>query len=261
VPELPDVEVFRRRLAASGLRRRIDRVDVRDSRLLRKVQRERLRRALEGRRLSSTRRHGKHLFVRITGEGWLVMHFGMTGRLDHVRKDERDPPHTRLSLHFVDGSAVHLVDQRRLGFVTLTDDPDRYADDERLGPDAVSLGLAEFRDAVRSYRGAVKAALMEQSVMAGIGNIYSDEILFHARIDPRDKTAALDDRALQRLHRQTGRVLGLAADRGADPERVPSTWLLPHREDGVSCPRGRGTVRKIKLAGRGAFYCPECQGR
>jgi formamidopyrimidine-DNA glycosylase len=252
--------MFRRRLAANGLRRRIERVRVWDARLLRDVPASRLRRSLEGSRLQSTRRHGKHLFARIAGDGWLVMHFGMTGRLDYLHHDEkRRPAHTRLSLHLTDGSVIHLVDQRRLGFVTATDDPDRYAEDADLGPDALSMGFADLREAMRSYRGGVKAALMEQSLIAGVGNVYSDEILFQARIDPRTQTTALDRRALERLHRQTRRVLALAADRGADPGRVPDTWLLPHREDGAPCPRGHGKVRKIRLVGRGSFYCPDCQ--
>jgi formamidopyrimidine-DNA glycosylase len=100
---------------------------------------------------------------------------------------------------------------------------------------------------------------MDQALLAGIGNIYSDEILFRARVDPRRAASRLDDASLRRLHRQIGRVLRMATDRDADPERFPRSWLLPHREDGAACPRRNGEIRKYRIAGRGAFYCPGCQ--
>jgi formamidopyrimidine-DNA glycosylase len=100
---------------------------------------------------------------------------------------------------------------------------------------------------------------MDQEAIAGIGNIYSDEILFQARVHPRAAAAGLSDASYHRLHRQVRRVLTMAADRNADPDRMPRSWLLPHRQDGLPCPRGRGTVCKISISGRGAFYCTECQ--
>lgn len=259
MPELPDVEVFRRHLAATSLHRTVERVRVSDTTALRETSRPRLTRALSGQELTRTRRHGKHLFADLSGEGWLVMHFGMTGYLQHTKDGERPPRHTRVLVAFADGSSLAYVDQRRLGFVSLADAPDEYAEAHRLGPDALTLSAADLRDLLQHRRGAVKSALMDQELVAGVGNIYSDEILFHARIDPKAPAAALDQAAVRRLHRQLMRVLRLAADRGADPERLPDSWLLPHREDGAPCPRGNGEVRKFTMSGRGAFYCPACQ--
>jgi formamidopyrimidine-DNA glycosylase len=259
VPELPDVEVFRRRLAATGLHREIAGVDVRDPALPRRLSRQRLGRALTGHELERTRRHGKHLFAAISGGGWMVLHFGMTGRLEYSRGSEVDGEHTRLTLRFADGSRIAYIDQRRLGFAGLTGDVDEYVEKEALGPDALSLSPAALCELLRARRGAVKSVLMDQTLVAGIGNIYSDEILFHARVDPKAPARTLDETACRRLHRQIGRVLRMAADRGADAERVPRGWLLPRREDGARCPRGNGEVRKFKISGRGAFYCPACQ--
>jgi formamidopyrimidine-DNA glycosylase len=258
MPELPDVEVFRRRIAGSCLHRRIETVRVHDPRALRDVSKQLLGRRLKGAELDTTRRHGKHLFAALSSTGWLVMHFGMTGFVEHSR-DKQPDPHARLTVQFDDGSRLFLVDQRRLGFASLTDDPDAYAQEAGLGPDALDLSYAQLRDLLRARRGGVKAALMDQSLVAGVGNIYSDEILFHARIDPRARTADLTDAAYRRLHRQVGRVLRLAADRDAEPARMPRTWLLPNREDGAPCPRGNGEIRKIRMSGRGAFICPGCQ--
>jgi formamidopyrimidine-DNA glycosylase len=257
MPELPDVESFRRHLERTGLRREIRRVRVLDPASLRDVSRQRVSRELKGRRFVSTRRHGKHLFTELPGSRWLVVHFGMTGRLEHG--DGPPPRHTRVVFELAGGSWLAFVDTRRLGFVSLTADVDHYVRAEGLGPDALDLSYAELRDLLRSRRGALKSALMDQSVVAGVGNVYSDEILFQARLDPRVPASEVDDAGYRRLHRQLGRVLRTAADRDADPARVPRGWLLPNREDGVPCPRGRGEVRKVKLAGRGAFWCPVCQ--
>ncbi len=259
MPELPDVEVFRRRLAATALGQPVRRVEVPDETMLRDTSRQRLGRALKGNVLVGTRRHGKHLLAETSGGGWLVLHFGMTGRLLHLQDGEPSPDHTRAVLHLADGSRVVLDDQRRLGFVAVVDDDEAYVSAQDLGEDALRLSYPQLRDLLRGRRGALKPALMDQSVIAGIGNVYSDEILFHARLHPRTSAAGLDETSLRRLHRQTRRVLRTAADRGADPERVPRTWLLPHREDGAACPRGDGSVRRFKMSGRGAFYCPLCQ--
>lgn len=163
MPELPDVEVFRRRLAATGLHRRIDRVRVHDSSLPRAVSRRHLQQALTGRELQRTRRHGKQLFAAVSGGDWLVLHFGMTGLLDYHRDGEPDDDHTRLTLRFEDGSRVAYVDQRRLGFVTLMSNLDAYVEDEPLGPDALALSPGALRDLLRERRGAVKSVLMDPS--------------------------------------------------------------------------------------------------
>jgi len=259
MPELPDVEVFRRRLAATGLHRQVADVEVHDTSLPREVSRQRLQKVITGHELKRTRRHGKHLFAAVSCGQWLVLHFGLTGLLEYHRDGEPDDDHTRLTLRFGDGSRVAYVDQRRLGFVSLTPDVDAYVEHEPLGPDALEVSQAALRDLLRSRRGAVKSVLMDQTVIAGIGNIYSDEILFQAGVDPRAPARSLDDAACRRIHRQLRRVLQMAADRSVDVSRMPRGWLLPHREDRAPCPRGNGEVRRFRLSGRGAFYCPACQ--
>lgn len=259
MPELPDVEAFRRHLSAGSLQRPIARVEVVDPYLLRDTSRQRLGRALKRTTLVGTRRHGKHLFAETSGGGWLVLHFGMTGFLRHCAEDAPRPEHTRFVLHFDDGSLLAFADQRKLGFVSYTTDADEFLRARDLGPDALRLSYAELRDLLRARRGALKSALMDQSLISGIGNIYSDEILFQARLAPKRGAADLDAGEYRRLHRQLRRVLQLAADRGADPDRLPDSWLLLHREDGAPCPRSNGHVRKFTMSGRGAFHCPACQ--
>jgi formamidopyrimidine-DNA glycosylase len=100
---------------------------------------------------------------------------------------------------------------------------------------------------------------MDQGRIAGLGNIYTDEVLFQERVDPRSSARGMDDAAYRRLHRQVRRVAALAIDRGADPDRLPRTWLLRSRDEGAACPRGHGTVRRYRSGGRAGYYCPTCQ--
>jgi formamidopyrimidine-DNA glycosylase len=258
VPELPDVELFRRRLARNGLHREIERVEVRDRRLVRGVAPDRLRRVLRGRELTSTRRHGKNLLISIDGR-WLVEHFGMTGYLERLREADTAPGHTRLLLHFADGSAMAYVDQRRLGSIRLVDDPGDLVAEDGLGPDALTLTESDLGELLDSRRGGIKTALMDQELLAGIGNIYSDEILFQARLHPRTPARELAESERRRLYRQMHRVLETAIARHADPDRMPRGWLLPHRQDGARCPRRNGTIHRLRIGARGAFYCPACQ--
>lgn len=227
--------------------------------MLEGVSRRRLRETLTGAELATTRRHGKHLFVRAGDDGWLVLHFGMTGQLEHIGSDDEIPEHTRFALRFDDRSVLALDDQRRLGHVSLTDTIEEYVAANDLGEDALRLPESALRAALSARRGGLKAALMDQALMAGIGNVYSDEILFQARLHPRVRPPDLDPSAGHRLHRQIRRVLTIAADRGADPGRVPRGWLLRHREDGARCPRGNGRIEKYRISGRGGFLCSGCQ--
>lgn len=260
MPELPDVEVFRRRLGRTSLHRPVERVQVRDELLLYGVDRRTLDRSLRGRSLERTHRHGKHLLVDLSDDGLLVLHFGMTGYPAAGEGAPPSEPHVRFVLTFGDGRWLALVDQRRLGRVALTGSLEEYVTRENLGPDALTLGAVDLRDLLRSHRGSVKATFMDQARIAGLGNIYTDEVLFQARVDPRSPAGRLDDASCRRLHRQLHRVVDLAVDRQADPRRLPRTWLLPHREDGVPCPRGRGTVRRFRSGGRNGYWCPTCQG-
>lgn len=256
MPELPDVEVFRRTVAGSSLHRPVARVRVLDEYIVRGRSGRSLAAKLRGVSLETTARHGKQLFVTLSSGSFLVMHFGMTG---YVSTDEDPPRFTRVVLEFEKGRPLAFVDMRKLGFLAVVDDLEEHRRQSGLGPDALSVSLRELRDLCRGWRGGIKALLMEQEAIAGIGNIYSDEILFQARIHPRRRADQLSDAEMSRLHRQLARVLEMAIERRVDPQHVPRGWLLRHREDGTACPRGNGVIERITAVGRSSYVCPQCQ--
>ena len=261
MPELPELEVFKQYVDSTSLHQNIETIEVKNGKVLGGISAGELKRGLEGRRFESTRRHGKHLFVELGDGEWLLLHFGMTGSLKYYKDADEEPTHARVLISFGNGYHLAFDDQRMFGKVDLIEDPDGYVEKQQLGLDPLDVDFTAFRQRLEGRRGEIKATLMNQRVFAGIGNIYSDEILFQVRLHPKTSVERLDESSLHDLHEQTRRVLRAAIERGVDPGGLPDSYLLPHRREGEDCPRGNGKVQKTKAAGRTAYYCPTCQPR
>ncbi|MFI6033846.1 Fpg/Nei family DNA glycosylase [Streptomyces sp. NPDC051315] len=259
MPELPDVEGFRKTLASCAKGRVIRRVEVRDAGVLHGVSGRRLRDALEGRRFTEPQRHGKWLLAR-TGDGpILVLHFGMTGRLVCGRPDDAVEAHDRVLFTVAGGHQLRYRDQRKLQGLWLADDD---SDVEGLlagqGPDAMAVDREEFEAALCAHRGKIKTVLTDQSVLAGLGNLLADEILWRAGLRPADRASDLTQAERRRLYTHMRRTLRLAVTAGCVPPR--DSWLTGHRDDPApACPRCGGPLRRTRMAGRGTVWCPRCQ--
>jgi len=259
MPELPDVEMFKRYLDATSLHQRISGVDVESAYVLKGVSARELAHRLKGRCFECSRRHGKHLFVRANGELWLRLHFGMTGSLQYFKREQQPSKHTRVLFVFARTHCLAFEDQRKFGEVGLVKDVDDFLKKRALGPDALDLRLSEFRAIFEKHRGAVKAILLNQKFIAGIGNIYADEILFRARMHPATETSRLGDKAITKLFRATHHILEKAITAKADVNQMPRSWLLPHRGKGGKCPRCGRNLRSARIGGRTAWFCAHCQ--
>jgi formamidopyrimidine-DNA glycosylase len=259
MPELPDVEVFRRYVNATALHQRIEHVHVESTSILRDTSPQGLGRALNHKSFQSTSRHGKYLFIKVETDQWLVMHFGMSGHVKYFQGKQDIPDYTQILISFVNDHHLAYIAPRKLGFIGLTDKPDTIITAEQLGTDALGLTEKQFMEMAAARRGGAKAWLMDQQTIAGIGNIYSDEILFQAGIHPRMPVSDLDKKALQKLRQAINKVLHTAIDAKVDPQKMPSNFLLPHREEGGHCPNCDGPLETVKTGGRTAWYCPQCQ--
>ncbi|MGO4424252.1 DNA-formamidopyrimidine glycosylase family protein, partial [Streptomyces sp. MCAF7] len=199
MPELPDVEGFRRVLASCAEGRRVEGVEVGDAGVLRGVTSQRLRRELTGRRFDVPERHGKWLIARTDGPT-VLLHFGMTGDLTCHVHDDPPHPHDRVTIVLDDGHDLRYRDQRKLRglWLAATDaDLDRIMGDQ--GPDALSVSRAELDKRLVGRHGRVKATLTDQSVVAGLGNLLGDEILWRAGINPARRTDELTPEERARL--------------------------------------------------------------
>ena len=263
MPELPDVAGFKKYLDATSLHQTIDTTHCYDGRFIKETSRRRLQKHLKGARLKGTRRWGKWLFVDLDTGGELVLHFGMTGQLNYGHAEADLPEHTRLELDFENGKRLAVVSQRMIGQAGYTDDVDAFARQHDLGIDALDgrLDADAFIERMQSRRGSLKSALMNQSVLAGIGNVYSDEILYQARLHPASRVKALDRPALRTVHKKVRHVLKTASKWGGDSSCAPRSWLLGHRGADGQCPGCDGQLKSTKINGRTAWFCPNCQAK
>lgn len=259
MPELPDVESFRRYVDATCLHQTIDDVTLPDAALLAGVSRRRLAQTLPGTQFEKTARHGKHLAVHLAEGHWLLLHFGMTGSLKYYQDAEQEPEHTRLLIRFDNGYHLAYINQRKLGRIRLVDNFTEFTKREQLGPDAAEISRATFRQLVIGGRGTIKTRLMNQNIVAGLGNVYVDEILYHAGYHPASKTSQLNAADANALHRTMRRVLATAIKHRGVPGDMPASWLLPQRDGDGQCPRGHGKLETTKVSGRTTYFCPACQ--
>ena len=258
MPELPDVEVFRRYLEQHTHGHRIRDVHVLNPELLEGIDARHFRERIRGHTVSGTHRHGKYLFMDLGADLHVVLHFGMSGYLRKLASGETPSRHTRVLFDLDDGLLAYVV-PRKLARIGLVSSRAELIAAKGLGLDALDkrLDLDTFHRLLTG-RGTLKCALMNQSLIAGVGNVYSDEILFHARLDPRRALATLDEREWHRLYQSMQQVLKEAISRGAEPQRLPQGWLLRHRRAGQRCECG-GNTAHLSLCGRSAYFCPACQ--
>ncbi len=260
MPELPDVELARRTLEEAAAGRRFTGAAVEEPGLLAEgLTAEALDEAVAGAGLAGGRRHGKQLFGGLEGGPWLRFHFGMSGFLAWTDGDGAPSDYPYVTFGLEGGRRLAFDCRRKLGEIELVDDPDAWAEEHGLGPDALALGADGFVEAMEGKRGMVKTALMDQSRMAGVGNEFSDEVLHRARLYPRAKMADLDPDDRRELYAILEETLRTAVDRGMEPDALPGDWLLPDRREGADCPRCGGAITRIEISGRGCYLCPDCQ--
>jgi formamidopyrimidine-DNA glycosylase len=259
MPELPEVETFKRYLDSTSLHQQITGVEVRDAYVLNRISARQLARRLKGRRFENSYRHGKHLFVRAGNKLWLRLHFGMTGSLEYLKPDEVAPKTARVIFHFADNCRLAFDDQRKFGEIELIESVGEFLQRRGLGPDALEINVWQFKAILGKHRGAVKAILLNQQLIAGIGNLYADEILFRARMHPATDAASLSDKNLRRLFRATQHVLEKAIALKTDFNRLPKSWLLTHRGKRGKCPRCDRALRSATIGGRTSWFCAHCQ--
>lgn len=273
MPELPEVETIRVQLAPAVTGRTIERVRILDPLLVAPERPEPLVRKLKQRKITGLERRGKYLLFRLAGGDTLVIHLRMTGTLtllDHEPSGE-DKRYLRLVIFLDNGSFLILRDPRRFGKTMLLEGDAATTYWDKLGPEPLSSAFnqAALGRALAGRSRAIKPTLLDQQLIAGIGNIYADEALFEAGIRPQKRSGDLSDKEIERLAssiRQTlkraiklqGSSIDSYRDSRGNPGRFQETFRV-HRREGEPCPGCRGRVKKIKLGGRGTYFCPRCQ--
>lgn len=257
MPELPDVEMFRRE-AAKALNQRIMAADFGNTKLV-KASRKDLNEHLIGKAFTTATRVGKNLYLAAADGSGLAMHFGMTGSLQYTGAGDQDPKYLIFSLKLENNHKLQYESRRKLGSIHFSKNIHNHIAEQDLGPDALDIKKRDFLEKIKSSNTMIKVLITDQSFIAGIGNVYADEILFQARIHPRQKASQLSHKMMEGLYEQTQNVLKTAISKQADVKKLPGKYLLPLRKKQGKCPVCEGNLQQLKISGRTTFFCPSCQ--
>ena len=277
MPELPEVETIRRELDKEVVGKRIKKVDVSGMRSIRRhPNKKHFIGKLEGQKLTKVKRQGKYLLFTLDSGDLLVVHLGMSGQLRRAANKDAVEKHTHVVMTFTQHGQLRFIDPRTFGelFITaaeeLTDDVPELA---QLGVDPVEtpMSWARFGEMLMAHRVKLKSFLMDQSILAGIGNIYSDEILFDAGLRYDRMTDSLSTQEIRRLYRSVVSVLHDAIKYGGstledeqyvDLHGKPGEYQEHHEVYArykEACRRCRTPIDKAKFSNRTTFFCPGCQ--
>jgi formamidopyrimidine-DNA glycosylase len=274
VPELPEVETVLQGLQKRALGRRILAVEVRHPGVIIGSPKQ-FAAELEGRTIVSIRRKGKALALQLEAEGapprYLLVRLGMTGQFIVLAREAPVAPHTHVLLALGERDELRFRDVRRFGRLRSCTPEEVEAAFDRLGPDAQQVTEEQFLSAMRSRRGAIKSWLMNQQLLAGLGNIYADESLFVAGIHPLAQPGRVSTAKARRLSRAVKKVLdhavklqGTSFRDYVDIEGRPGNYeprLRVYQRTGEPCRRCGQPIRRIVVAGRSSHFCPGCQPR
>lgn len=270
MPELPELEVLRRQAKSELVGRTIDAVTVNQPKAI-NVSRPEYTSRVEGCSIESVERKGKYLTLHLDSDDSLVVHFAMGGALVLRDSAEHDPDHVPFVFAFSDGEFMHAIDWQ-LGSIRIYNTDYLYQPNGpigQLGPDAwddIESG-EELREVIGGTRGGIKARLMKQEIISGIGNAYSDEILFEARLAPKVPTDDLHDEDFDAIYRAIRDVFQAAIEAGGEGFTdlygnvgTAQDAFAVHGREGEQCPGGcGGQVEAIRISGRTGYWCPRCQ--
>ncbi|MHC1680984.1 MAG: Fpg/Nei family DNA glycosylase [Methanomassiliicoccales archaeon] len=257
MPELPEVEMARDIAHRNLLNSQVRQVEVLDPRMLKDITPDALVRKLRNQDIVGTGRHGKNLFV-CFNEGALYIHLGMSGSISFSEDTDWHSPHERLRI-IADRGVMILDDPRRFGRFGLVRSMDHLIADNELGPDALTVPDKVFISRLEGRKGSIKPLLLDQRVVAGVGNLYADEALFQERLHPTTKIDSISRTELARLGKRIRTVLESSISVRTDFSRLPEGYLLRDRREGAPCPRCATELVAIRVGGRTTVLCPACQ--
>jgi formamidopyrimidine-DNA glycosylase len=265
MPELPEVETIRRELAKKAVNKKIVGVKVNKSKVIKEPALTGFKRGLIGEEISEVKRKAKLLIIKLREDKFLVIHLRITGWLLYGKED----PRARVVFNLSDGAALNYMDSRLLGELRLRKDYQDLKFVKTLGEEALEMSLAEFRRIVKFPKTRIKVLLLDQTLIAGLGNIYAQEALFLAGIDPRRPANSLSEIQIKRLHRKITSVLKEAIQyRGSSVDSYRDLGgnkggmekqLKVYGRKGKPCYFCKRPLEKIALGGRGTCFCPRCQ--
>lgn len=255
MPELPEVHNFQRFFDETSLGKTIDHVAVHDDKIIRNMPGTAFADALAGRAIVGSIRRGKYLFAQLDNGHDVLLHFGMTGDLNFYQDAVDRSKHERFAFVYTDGETLGFDDPRKFARILYLEDREAYIKSIKLGPDALELDIADFVKQMEGKKGSLKGFLLNQSVVAGIGNLYADEVCYRTRLHPALPVNQLTEAEKQAVAQQILDIMTYATENAPYYKEYPENWFWHvWRKEGKAGPTGIGEVKVMKVAGRTTYY-------
>ncbi|PRX48185.1 DNA-formamidopyrimidine glycosylase family protein [Salegentibacter salegens] len=240
MPELPEVAYQKKYADATILHKKIVKIETGDKKIYQSAK-SIFEETLKDNQFTGSERLGKYLFLKLEKQGVLVVHFGMTGKLEYYQHEET-PKYAQLTLTFEDHSRVSFTCPRKFGKLYLTKSLAEFQKENNLGVDALALKEEEFFKILKTRTGTIKALLMNQKLIAGIGNLYADEILFQVKIHPTTKVDQLSEKEKTEIFKEIEEVLEVVKEARIEGSKLPKSYLTSVRKKYADCPKNNGSV-------------------
>ncbi|MCF7916509.1 MAG: DNA-formamidopyrimidine glycosylase, partial [Candidatus Omnitrophica bacterium] len=265
MPELPEVETIKRELEENILGKKITEVKINRAEVIKEPPPSQFKKEIIGQKLERVIRRGKLLILKLKKEKFLVIHLRMTGWLHYGQSQER----ARVIFNLSNGKALNYMDSRLLGHLRLRKDYENLDFVKRLGPEIYQVSFQQFKNMIKPRKANIKALIMDQNFIAGVGNIYAQEALFLAKVDPRRRANSLSSSEIKKLYQKLKAVLteavkyrGSSVDSYRDLSGAAGGMekrLKVYGKKNKPCPVCKTSLKKVVVAGRGTCFCSRCQ--
>ena len=260
MPELPEVENYCRYFNSYALHKSISSVKILEEKILKGSSAELLLTHCNHAKFIRTVRRGKFMFAELSSKGAILFHFGMTGdfRYSLVTKDFLK--HDRIVFNFANGHYLAYISQRKFGRVEYIANIEDYIKLKRFGPDALALSPSTFLERLKGRKRTIKSALLDQQIIAGVGNLYADEALFHSKIRPDRQISTLSIEELIRLAKRIKQIMRQAVQQENEyGEPFSQDYFIAFRKKDGKCPLCKMPLSRQSIAQRTTFFCEHCQ--
>lgn len=252
MPELPEVNTFKKYFDGTSVHQKIVDVSISDGKIIRNIDEADFVDRLVGRYFVSSIRRGKYLFAQLDNNTHVLFHFGMTGDIKYYSEVEDRPKYERFHILFEGGSKLGFDCLRKFARIAYIEDLEAYIDDIGLGVDALEISEADFLHKMAGRKTAIKGFLLNQKLLAGVGNLYADEICNQARVHPGSKVDKIQKKKRKEIYKAMQSILNFAIERAAHYKDYPDDWFWQWRIKGGESDKGEIIVEKI--AGRTTYY-------
>ena len=254
MPELPEVNTFQQYFDKTALKQKIIEVQVHDDKIIRNTTGDDFEEKLTGRTFVSSYRRGKYLFGKLDNNHHVLFHFGMTGDLKYYEDESEQPRHERFVFIFGNGFRLGFDCPRKFARILYLENLEDYIEKVGLGEDALVISETAFFEKMEGRKTSIKGFLLNQKLLAGVGNLYADEILYQTKIHPASKVNALKPRHKKAIFKSMKDILTTAVNRAADYKDYPDDWFFQWRVEGQKAPKGKSIVSIEKIAGRTTYF-------